>query len=132
MSSLKVLLIDDERDFLDVMSVRIRSWGYKVITADSAKEAMAVINIGTLDEKPDVVILDYLMPEIDGVTLLKQIRASDKNIPAIMFTAYPDARALAGTQKLNVFAFVPKFCAYSDARETLKAALVMAEKNIRK
>ena len=132
MTKLRVLLIDDEEDFLDVMSVRIRSWGYEVITADSAKEAMAVIKIGSLDEKPDVVILDYLMPEVDGVKLLKQIRAFDKDIPAIMFTAYPDARAIAGTQKLRVFAFIPKFGVYCDAGVMLRTALRMVEKNIRK
>jgi DNA-binding NtrC family response regulator len=128
MGKLKVLLIDDEQDFLDVMSVEMQAWGYEVVTALDGKAAMDILK----KENPDTVIIDYLMPEMDGITLLKEIRTVNKDIPAIMFTAYPNAKAIGGTHKLNVFAFIPKLSVYSDAEETLKTALNMAEKSIHK
>ena len=122
MSGKKILIVDDETDFLEIMTQRIESWGYEVIPASNSKEAMDAFR----DKKPDVIILDYLMPDIDGVQLLKKIRTIDMGIPVIMFTAKPESEAIEDTEKLNVLAFIPKLSPYVDTQANLKTALNMA------
>jgi len=124
----KILLVDDEPDFLELMEARIRSWGYSVVKTDNGKEAIDIVKNGDID----IVVLDYMMPEMDGVTVLKKIRMISKKIPVIMFTAYPDGHAISGAIKFDVSAFVPKLSAYSDSQTALKTAIKMAEKKIDK
>ncbi len=128
MAALKVLLVDDEEDLLKVLGSRIKTWGYELLQAENAKKAIRVVK----DNRPDIVILDYMLPDMDGVTALREIRVFDKKIPVIMFTAYPSAKAMEGAEKLGVSAFIPKLSAYTDIQSSLKAALEMIDKNIKK
>jgi len=120
----KILLIDDEQDFLEIMGQRVESWGYELVVASCADEAMKAFGA----EKPDAIILDYVMPDINGVELLRKIRELNKNIPVIMFTAYPDEKSIKGSEELKVSAFIPKLSVFTDAPENLKTALSMALK----
>ena len=89
-----ILVVDDERDFLKIISSRIESWGYKVISVSSGSDAITLIK----DKKPDIVILDYMMPEMDGIATLKKIRHIDKKLPVIMFTAYPNETTMISSR----------------------------------
>ena len=80
-------------------------------------------------DKPDIVILDYMMPGMDGIATLKEIRKLNKKIPVIMFTAYPMEKAIDAAIKLKVSTFVPKFSAYVDIEKALRSALKIAEGN---
>ena len=82
------------------------------------------------DRKPDVIVLDYMMPEMDGVATLKHIRGIDKMVPVIMFTAYPATKVMEEAEKLGVSSFVPKLSAYTDVAMSLRAAIDIAAKNI--
>lgn len=128
MSKTRVLIVDDEVDYLGLMKERVESWDYEVITATSGKEALAMIK----ENKPEIVVLDYLMPNMDGVEVLRQIRKSDKNLAVIMFTAHADMKNIKGAQELGVSAFIPKLSTYSsDIQATLRSALDMAQKKIK-
>ena len=118
----RILLVDDELDFLEIMGMRIEHWGYRPITASNGKEAMKAL----ADEKPDAIILDCLMPDINGVDLLKKIRAIDKVIPVVMFTAKPEVKAMDDSKRLGISAFVPKLSPFVDTQASLKNALDMA------
>ncbi len=124
MAEFKILLVDDEKDFLKIMGERIKSWGYEVIEASTGAEGMEAFRA----KRPDVVILDYMMPGMDGITTLKEIRKLDKKVAVIMFTAHPEAKAMEGARKLNVGAFIPKLSAYTDTQNLLRAAIQMIEK----
>lgn len=124
MSKLKVLMVDDEKDFLDIMGQRVLSWDYEVITAANGKDAINAVNL----KDPDIIILDYIMPDTNGIELLKKIRAIDKKIPVIMFTAKPESEAIKAAEGLDIAAFVPKLSPYTDTQNNLKAALTMAAK----
>jgi len=126
-SKLKVLLVDDEPGFLEVMGNRITSWGYTLLTATNGKDGIKSIK----EHKPDIVVLDYMMPEMNGVETLKAIRKIDKDLPVIMFTAYPDKESIGSTKKLGAHSYVPKLSAHSGAHEALKAAINMAKKKIK-
>lgn len=127
MSKVKVLLVDDELDFLEVLGVRVRSWGYDVLVASSGKEA-----IEALKNNPDIVILDYLMPEMDGVQTLREIRKISNKIQVVMFTAHANGSAMADTEKLGVYAFIPKLSFYQDAQATLKSVIDTIAKKLNK
>ncbi len=80
----KVLLVDDEKDFLESMSERMRLRGMDVTTASSAKEALAKSESGVFD----AVILDYQLPEMDGLAVLKKIKAKHPETQIILLTGH--------------------------------------------
>jgi len=124
----KVLLVDDEIDFLEIIGARIKNWGYELITATNGKEGIDALK----NKRPDIIVLDYMMPEMDGVTTLKKMRKINSEIPVIMFSAFPDRRALEGTEELGIKTFIPKLSSFSDVQGTLRSAINMAEKEIEK
>jgi DNA-binding NtrC family response regulator len=126
MGKAKVLLVDDELDYLNVMKARIESWGYEVLTSQEGKESLGIIK----DKSPDIAILDYLMPGMDGVAVLKEIRRSNKDLPVIMLTAHSEVENIKAAQDLGVSTFIPKLSAYSDAQSSLRVALDLAQKKI--
>ena len=119
MPKFRVLLVDDEQDFLTVMGRRIESWDYDVIPVPGGKEALEAVKGG----KADLVILDYMMPEMDGIATLKAIRKTDENIPVVMFTAHLEQKVIKGTENLKISAFIPKLSVYSDSQSALKTTL---------
>ena len=92
----KVLIVDDEKDFLDILSERIRARGMDVSTATSAENALNMIEA----ESYDVVIMDYMMPALDGFKALKLMKAKQPEMQIIFLTAnvpdekYIEAKAL--------------------------------------
>ena len=128
MKKLKILLIDDEPNFIEIMAPRIREWGFEMIEASSGKEGLEVIE----REHPDIVILDYMMPEMDGVVTLQEIRKKDKDIPVIMFTAHPYAITINDMRALNITAFIPKLSVHSDTQSALKTTIDNLAKKLSK
>jgi DNA-binding response OmpR family regulator len=128
MSKKKVLLVEDELDFLTLMKKIITSWGYEVITASNSKEALEVF----VQERPNILILDYVMPDINGLELLRKIRAiGGIKTPAIMFAAEPTVKAIEKGEELRIAAFIPKISRYVDTHEDLKIALDLISKETR-
>ncbi|HXG92007.1 MAG TPA: ATP-binding protein [Blastocatellia bacterium] len=85
-----VLVIDDEKDARELLSVALEQWGAKVLTAATCAEALA--RLSDASERPDVLIADIAMPGEDGFDLIHQVRELEPekggNIPAIALTAY--------------------------------------------
>ena len=126
MAKKRVLLVDDEHDFLNLMTKVLDSWGYEVLTASNGDDALETCK----SQKPHVVILDYVMPDISGIGLLKKIREFDRGIPAIMFTARPTIKAIEDSRELNIIAFIPKVSPYVNTHEDLRIALDLVCKGI--
>lgn len=127
MDNKKILLVDDDRDFLWLLSKTIESWGYEVISVSSGKEALDTIR----KVKVSVIVLDYLMPCMDGLETLKELRKINKKVPVIMFTSFPDKRSMETTKKLGIHAYVPKVGVVADAKSSLKTVIELAHKKIR-
>jgi len=125
MDNKRVLIVDDEIDFLILIKKRIESWGYRVITAASGDEALEALNTTS----PRVIVMDYMMPDINGIELLRKIRETNKKIPAIMFTAQPTMKAMAEAKELNILAFIPKESSMVDTEKDLKIALELIFQN---
>jgi len=81
--STRVLLIDDEKDFLDIMAERMGARGMDVSTTTSAGKALKMV----LKESYDAVIMDLMMPEMDGFTALKLLKATRPDVSIILLTA---------------------------------------------
>jgi CheY-like chemotaxis protein len=121
----KVLVVDDDAGFLTIIKKIIISWGYDVVTASNCKEALAVF----AQEKPDILVLDYVMPDINGLEVLRKIRSAGGVItPAIIFAAEPTIRLMEAGKKLNVLAFISKINLRRDTYEDLKTILNLVTK----
>lgn len=81
---IKVLLVDDEADFIRSMAFWLNSKGYTTLTASDGKAALEVIK----NDKPDIVFLDLNMPVMDGPGTLREIRKSHKGLPVIIISAF--------------------------------------------
>ena len=68
--SSKILVLDDEKEIADVIALYLRNDGYEVETAYSGREALGLIEKG----EPDLVLLDVMLPDIDGFRILQKIR----------------------------------------------------------
>ena len=84
MSKFKVLLVDDEQDFLAVMGRRIESWGYEVTPACGGKEALEIIK----RKGADLVVLDYMMPVMDGRELATKLQSLYPHIKCLFMSGY--------------------------------------------
>jgi DNA-binding response OmpR family regulator len=81
----KILLVDDEEDILDFLELILDEQGYSVIKANSGREALAAAQMN----RPELILLDIMMPEMDGWEVLKLLKADEEvsHIPVAMLTA---------------------------------------------
>jgi DNA-binding response OmpR family regulator len=86
----KILIVDDEEDILHFLELVLREKGYEVATAMNGQDALTKAQI----EKPDLVLLDIMMPQMDGWEVLKLLRVDDEtaNIPVAMLSARTEAK----------------------------------------
>jgi DNA-binding response OmpR family regulator len=86
----KILVVDDEEDILNFLELVLREKGYEVVTAASGHDALTRAQL----EKPDLVLLDIMMPQMDGWEVLKLLRIDDEtaSIPVAMLSARTEAR----------------------------------------
>ena len=71
----RILLVDDEEDILEFLSYNLRKEGYKIKTASNGKSALKILE----KFNPDLIILDVMMPEMDGIEVCESIRKNEKN-----------------------------------------------------
>ncbi|GAA1545467.1 two-component system OmpR family response regulator [Microbacterium ginsengiterrae] len=82
-SPLRILAVDDEQMLTDLLAMALRMEGWEVRTASSGLEALQVAR----DFEPDALILDIMMPDLDGVSVLRRLRESGNLVPVLFLTA---------------------------------------------
>jgi len=93
----KILAVDDEKHIVRLVQVNLERAGYEVVTANDGKEALEKVE----SEKPDLLVLDVMMPYMDGFEVLQSLRRNPgtRDIPVIMLTAKAqDADVFKGWQ----------------------------------
>ena len=80
--SARILVVDDAPDIVDIVQLYMKNAGYEVLTASDGPSALRALR----DEMPDLVVLDLMLPGVDGLEITKRVRAVD-NTPIIMLTA---------------------------------------------
>jgi len=84
-SNTLVLVADDDRDILDLVALRLEGAGYAVVTASDGEEALRLAR----ERRPDLAILDVMMPKLTGYDVTEALRADDgtRDVPIILLTA---------------------------------------------
>ena len=109
----KILVVDDDPDILDVVTMILESRGYEVVTARDGIEALANLKA----EKPDLMILDLLMPKMDGFAVCKELQdprwSKYRDIPILILTSVREEASrrryeLETGQKLSVDYYIEK------------------------
>jgi DNA-binding response OmpR family regulator len=88
----KILLVDDEPDVLEILSKKLQTAGFLTVTASDGNQGLKK----TREEKPDLVLLDIMMPNKDGFTMLRDLQSETdlRRIPVIMVSAKSEADSL--------------------------------------
>jgi len=99
-----ILIVDDEKNYLVVLSSFLSGEGYEPITADNAQQALDIVENTDLD----LVLTDMKMPSMDGIELLKRIKEKSPDLPVVMMTAYGTVEKAVEAMQLGAFNFVLK------------------------
>jgi DNA-binding NtrC family response regulator len=108
----KVLLVDDEVEFGFALVERLRLKHYDVKAVSQVEDAFTAVR----NDPPDVVLLDFMMPGMDGIEILKFIKQIDPSIEVIMLTGYADIRILEEVMKSGASEYIIK---PADLREVI-------------
>jgi two-component system phosphate regulon response regulator PhoB len=117
----RVLLVDDDTANLEVVSEVLRSEGYTVVCARNGAEAMACLR----SAQPDVVMLDYVMPTMDGATMAIKLKgdAATRDIAIVMTSGLPEDMVRPRCQVYDAFLQKPY-----DVNQALRALEILAER----
>ncbi len=102
----KILIVEDERPLREVLCDKFEANGFKAFKAKDGKEGLAV----ALKEHPDIILLDIIMPKMDGMTVLKKLREDKrgKDIPVILLTNLADDQKVAEATEEGVYGYLVK------------------------
>jgi len=96
---IKILLVDDEPDFVEPLAFWLRAKGYGVSIASNGEKAIQLVK----EQPPNVMFLDIKMPGINGIETLRRIREFNQDLPVFMLTAYPEGKEFLGYLKVSGF-----------------------------
>lgn len=117
----KILVVDDEPDIVLLTASRLRTHGYEVISASNGREGLEKAS----QEHPDLVLLDIIMPGIDGFAVLKELRGGQEThkIPVVMFTAKGQKSDVARAVSFGATDYIVKPFQASALLEKVREAL---------
>lgn len=101
-----ILIVDDEQDLLTLIETRLKTYGFNVLTALNGEEGFRKAK----EEKPDLILLDILMPIVDGVTMAANLRKDEntKKIPIVFLTSLVNEEEIQQKHKVGGEAFLAK------------------------
>jgi len=119
----KILVADDENSIREILSIQLARMGYEVVLAADGAEAVAAYEA----EKPDLVLLDVMMPRVNGLNACQQIRAFEKKsgrrVPVLFLTARDTTHDKTSAALSGGDDFVAKPVSLQELRERVEAAL---------
>jgi two-component system OmpR family response regulator len=78
----KILIVEDDQDFISILKIKFASEGFLVVTAENGEDGVTMAE----KEKPDLIISDVLIPQMNGIEMAKKIKQANKNVPIIFLT----------------------------------------------
>lgn len=104
----KVLIIEDEPTLLELFADRFNVEGFETLQSTTAEKGIKL----ALKNKPDLILLDIILPKMDGITMLKKLRLDSnswgKSVPVIILSNVTDQKRVANAMKLGVFDYIVK------------------------
>ncbi len=119
MSNIKVLVVDDEKEFAESLVQRLCRRGFEGRAAAGAEEAMANLDEGWI---PDVAILDLLMPKYDGLATMGMIKAHSPAVQCLILTGHPTAGSSIEGMNKGLFDYLMKPVSLDILIEKIEAA----------
>ena len=124
----KVLLVDDEKDFIEALGERMENRGMNVSTTTSAKNALKKME----EEAYDAIVLDLQMPEMDGIEALKAIKKKNPDMQVILLTGHATVEKGIEAMKLGAMDLIEKPADIETIAEKIKKAqankIILVEK----
>jgi len=114
----RVLIVDDEKDFVEIFALRLEEAGERVSSAHSGKECLKILS----EKEIDVVILDIRMPGMDGIETLKEIKKGYPLVEVIMLTGHGTTETAVEGMKLGAFDYLIKPADFNDLAVKLEGA----------
>jgi len=118
MSKMKVLLVDDEEEFVNTLAERLQLRGFQVLTSTDGEAALQVVE----DNGPQVVLLDVMMPGLGGLEVLQQIKSKHPSIQVILLTGRGSTKEGIEGMRQGAFDFLMKPIKIEELMEKMKAA----------
>ena len=116
---LKILIVDDEADLVETCIRVLSRRGYTCLRAYAGREGLALID----EERPNIVLTDLSLPDLDGFTILRHARAQSPSIPGILMTAYNSPGTSERASEAGARACLAKPFSNSALLEAIEGAL---------
>jgi two-component system, response regulator, stage 0 sporulation protein F len=113
-----LLVVDDEEVIRDYFQKVLSD--YRVMTAATGEEALVIVR----HQRPDIILLDFRLPGVDGIQILKKIKKIDKSIAVVMLSAFGDSKICGQATKCGAYAFLPKPFDLLEMKKVLDEAVV--------
>jgi len=115
---MKILLVDDEKEFVETLSERMEMRDLESDIALNGEEALQMVE----DEAPDVMVLDLKMPGIDGMEVLRKVRKAYPDVQVIMLTGHGSEKDEEEARRLGAFEYLQKPTGVDKIVQTIKRA----------
>lgn len=115
----KILIIDDDKDILTLLSIKLKDENYEIIPIPSPLEAIDFLS----QENVDLILVDQLMPELSGIELVEIVKDKFENIPIIVMTAYGEVEDAVKAIKAGAYYYITKPINYEELKALLNQAL---------
>lgn len=115
----RILVVDDEKDVRETLEQVLKTMDFEPYTAAGGQEALEILE----KTKIDVVLSDLYMPEMNGIELLKRVKARDKNSVFLMITAHPTIETAVDAIKKGAYDYLTKPFHIEEVRMKLNRAL---------
>jgi len=103
-AQVEILIVDDDKEICEYMETFLARDGFLVKTLNAPQDAVEEVRSG----KYHIVVLDLMMPKLDGIELLRQIRKVDSDIAVVIFTGYPSLESAVASMKLDAVDYIKK------------------------
>ena len=105
-SQKNILIIEDEKSLLELLSYKFKDSGFKVNCAQSAEVGLKL----ALQRRPDLILLDIILPKMDGLTMLKKLRQDSRGagVPVIILSNLNDREKVSEAMQIGVYEFLIK------------------------
>ncbi|WP_330400358.1 sigma-54-dependent transcriptional regulator [Tepidibacter mesophilus] len=119
----KILIADDEQNMLWAIKRALKGKGYKIITASDGLDALEKFK----SNEPDLVLIDFKMPKMDGMEVLKEIKDANSKIPVIMITAHGTMESAVEAMKIGALDYISKPFDIDELKIQIKKALEIGD-----
>ena len=121
--SKKIMTVDDDPQVLKLIELKVKNLGYEVVAVNNPKKCIETLK----QEKPDLVMLDVMMPGIDGISLCSEIR-QDHDVPVIMVSSLDDHATKHDAVLFGAIEYITKPINDEDLKEKIEKVLELHEK----